>query len=621
MAFAASSRKIQIDCNFGGSDLLCTSVGSSESISSAFIVDANLVAQGGSIDLSSCLGQKVAISAEGTNSTRHYHGIVETASLVGYEQGSPCYDIVIVPTLKLLEYQNDHRIFQDKDSMEIVNEILRAAGITDVRNSVRGPLKKKKYCVQYKENSYDFVLRLLAEDGISFYFEHSASRHMLVFTNQSSGYGSTGISVRYRGGVNENATLINWKHTSSYNAGSHTSRIYNETTPHNILTEEKNANLRPRNNSKFNSFSYHDSSWNEKSGADISRLILERDESLAEQVSGGGEHIEFLPGHTFSVGDHLESSEAGQSYLIVGSNSSVSEPLGGDATSLIMQAHFRAIPSSTNYRPPQSPKPIQLGTHTATVTGPQNDEVHTDEFGRIKLQFHWDHHGASDQNSSCWMRVSQSWAGNAYGNFYLPRVGQEVLVSYVDGDIDQPIVTGCLYNGLNKVPFRLPSEKLQSGIKTHSSPNKPKADHNSFVFDDKAGMEKIILHAQKDQSITVENDRQIKVNNDLLIEVVHNRIELVKANKEDTIEGNQTTTVTGDITSDTTGNVTHSSQGTTTHNASSDLVLESQQSITLSCGAASIELSPDGSIKLNGVQITVNGSGPLTLKGTPIAIN
>lgn len=270
-----------------------------------------------------------------------------------------------------------------------------------------------------------------------------------------------------------------------------------------------------------------------------------------------------------------------------------------------VQNQFSCVPKGTIYRPKQvTPKPKIYGVQTARVTGEEDDEIHIDKYGRVKVLFHWDREGKADSTSSCWIRVAQNWAGNRWGAFFFPRVGQEVLVEFLDGDPDQPLISGALYNGEQMPPYDLPGGKTQSGIKTRSTKEGSNENFNEIRFEDEKGNELIYVHAEKDHELHVEND--------LLSLVENNSNEIVKNDSQLLVENNCQQTVKNNFNLQVDNNLSQK--------VGKELVIDAGSKITIKSGGASISLSSSGAIDLKGNSIKVNGS-TIALKAGSIALN
>ena len=520
-----------------------------EAISEPFEVHLNLVSESGVIALGDVVGESGLLTIVHSGGTRWFHGTVKSFQVSRASRSLTHYRAVIVPWLWLLTQRRDCRIFQGMSTPEILEEVLAAAGIEGdwLESRFSGTYSPRDYCVQYRETDFAFASRLMEEDGIFYYFEHSADGHVMVLGDNAMAhdYLVEGANIEFRppqmsAGTEQYIQEVTL--TRSVRPGKTTLRDYTFKEPTTNLEVQDESS----ENTDLEVYDYPGEYVDAGVGQALVQARLERLQVDREVLTGHGDARRFCPGFLFTLASH-HRSDLNQEYLLTRIVHTGSQPIprapsgGSDHT---YANRFEAIPATTTFRPARTtPRPSVPGIQTARVTGPEGEDIQVDEFGRIKVKFHWDRSDEENENSSCWLRVSHGWAGAGFGHVFLPRIGQEVIVQFIEGDIDRPIVTGRVYNGDNLHPYELPGEQTKSTIKTDSSP-----DHNGFNelrFEDKQGSEEIYLHAQKDQNEQVNNDHTQNVDNDQTMTVKNNRTrEVTSGNETITIAaGTQTITI------------------------------------------------------------------------------
>jgi type VI secretion system secreted protein VgrG len=464
---------------------------------------------------------------------RSVHGVIEQAE-VG-EEGAKhrAYRVRLVPTASRLGQRHDLRIFQDKSVPAVVKEVLEAAGV-EHRFQLSGAYEAREYCVQYRESDWDFVQRLLEEEGIHTYFDHTGSADVLVVADSSAAHapieGESTLVFRPPTGA-----LVKQEHVSAFRwaderrSGKTTLRDYDFKKPKLVLESSRVAGI----DDDLERYDYPGRYTTQPVGTARARMASESLESGRHTGAGASACGRFVPGFTFRLSEH-PVDELNQEYLLVRVEHRGSEPELEAGATVPYENDFEVVRANLAYRPPRvTPKPMVNGIQTAFVVGPAGDEIHTDEHGRIKVQFHWDRKGKLDDKSSCWLRVAQAWAGPGFGAMFLPRVGHEVVVSFVDGDPDRPLATGSVYHGQNVPPYALPAHKTRSTLKTQSTPGG--GGFNELRFEDKKGSEEVYLRAEKDWNTLVQNDRTQQVGHDESLTVGNDRTLDVGANETETI--------------------------------------------------------------------------------------
>ncbi|WP_224368419.1 type VI secretion system Vgr family protein [Hyalangium versicolor] len=524
------------------------------------------------------IGQSALLKVHlGGGETRFFHGMI--SRIARWDAGGgperQRYRITVVPRLWALRHTLRSRIFQELSVPQIVTQVLTEGGV-EHRAELKSSYRKREYCVQYHESDFNFVSRLLEEEGIFYSFEHSEGTHVLVLNDASITcqampgdsrlvFRDPARMVAGSESVHELAACL------EVYPGAVVLRDYNFVQPRMDLTSSSTAD---EGEQALEIYDYPARYEDPGTGRTLAKIRLEELRANVEQMTGASNCRRLLSGTTFSVDEHPLLA-FNQNYLLLWVRHTGRQPevlTVEQSASGVKEGYrneFRCMPAQVPYRPPRdTPCPIIPGAQTAMVVGPGGEEVHTDPHGRIKVQFHWDREGQNNERSSCWIRVSQAWAGQSWGALYLPRMGHEVVVEFLEGDPDRPLVTGSVYNGQNPPPIALPDDKTRSTLRSSSSLGG--SGSNELRIEDKAGREEVYLHAQKDFNIVVENDKtqQVRGNEKLLVkkdrsrtiegnqslEVKKNDDTLVGGNQSLEVAQNRSTTVKGNHTEDVAGN-------------------------------------------------------------------
>jgi type VI secretion system secreted protein VgrG len=472
---------------------------------------------------------------------RWVHGVVHSASQGRQDDLVGLYHVRVVPQLWPLVHRQDCRIFQETSTSSIVEDVLKSAGIpgSGFRFALAQPAPPRGYCVQYRETDWDFVRRLLAEDGYYHYFEHSASGHVLVIGDGTAAYGTIDgdAVVPYNDveGAADRDVVRRFRLTQQVTPGKFTVRDFNFATPDDTLEGQATAGAGDLEVYEFPGG--YDAAAAARRSA---RLRLQAFQALQLRGEGESDCPRLVPGHTFELSSSSGAlrDDVQRRYLVLSVRHHGGQPqvlgVGGTGQDSQYGNSFECIPADVPYRPAEWPRrPEMRGVQTAIVVGPAGEEVHTDEHGRVKVQFHWDRRGKRDENSSCWVRVSQMWAGQGWGSMWIPRIGHEVIVDFIEGDADRPIITGRVYHGNNPPPYPLPDRKTTSTIKSDSSPGG--GGSNELRFEDQKGSEELFIHAQKDWTIGVENDKNETVGHDETLSVAHDRTKSVGNDQRESV--------------------------------------------------------------------------------------
>jgi type VI secretion system secreted protein VgrG len=610
----------------------------SESISNPFRFILRVLAGDTSVDIQSLLTKPVVLSILLDSNSRQIHGNINRMKLLEFSHdGKAAYEIEMVPWFWFLNLFSDCRIFQYKSVIEIVQAVFSSRGFTDFAVRTTGTYNTRDYCVQYRETDFNFVSRLLEEEGIFYFFEHTEDKHTLVLGDDSSAFvacpdQAVANFALATGAVLKQSTVFTLEAEYQVRIGKTSQTDYDFTKPKSSLMSTLDGE-RPGE-----VYDYPGNYTTKDDGDRYSRIRLEALEVGISTVRGGSNVAGFQCGYTFTLKEHI-NGDLNKAYLLValehqGHNTSYR---AGEQDPYDYQNRFEAIPASVPYRPARrARRPVMDGPQTAVVVGKSGEEIWTDQYGRVKVQFFWDRVGTKDGNSSCWIRVAQGWAGKQWGFIALPRVGQEVVVSFLEGDPDRPLITGSVYNADQTVPYSLPDNQTQSTWKSMSS--KGGDGFNEIRYEDKKGSEQIFIHGEKDMDMRIKNDRREWIGEDRHLVVVRDKLEktgrdshldltrdhiekigrdhnLTISGKEAiSITGSHSLSVTGDVIEEFKGN--HSSQVTQNlYLKGMKVVIEGMMGLTINVGGSFITINAGG-VQIQGPMVMIN-SGGSALSGSP----
>ncbi len=540
-------RQAEVVSPLGPDVLLFYHMAANEGISQMYSYDLTVFSEDEDIAFDDLIGQHTHVELELPHGeTRYFCGHVTEFSFLGYQGPLAKYKVQLRPWIWFLTRAINCRIFQKESVLDIIRKVCAEHGFTDIRFALEeGAYSTREYCVQYRETDFAFLSRLMEEEGIYYFFEHESGKHVLVLADSVSAHDPFGNYeiVPYfppdQHDRRERDHIDHWQVRRCVRSGAVALRDYNFETPSANL-EVKSQMPRGHQNAEFEQYDYPGDYEEPNAGQRNARLMLEAEQADIEILRGSGNARGLLPGFVFEL-ENYPRADQNKEYLIL----SVTHDMMNDEydsksesrdASFNYSCSFVAIPSSEQFRPPRrTPRPIVHGPQTGVVVGEQGEEIWTDAHGRVKVLFHWDRlgrgeDGKGDENSSCWIRVSQGWAGKKWGMQFIPRIGHEVVVEFLEGDPDRPLVTGSVYNADNKPPYDLPDKATQSGIKTRSSKNGSRTDFNEIRFEDKKGEEKFYMHAEKDMAIFVENNQSVAVNQNKGVQVGKNLCEVIGEN-------------------------------------------------------------------------------------------
>jgi type VI secretion system secreted protein VgrG len=473
------------------------------------------------------------------------------------------YVAEVRPWLWFLTRRSDCRIFQDMTVPDIVKKVFAThGGIANYEFRLNGSYRTRTYCVQYRETDCNFIARLLEDEGIFWHFEHAEGEHKLILVDSAAALSPAphAASLPYYGNTAQASPdvdiVTDWTSASEVRSGRTALCSYNFETPATSMGVDASES-RAHDQADLELYDYQGDYYNKGDGAQIAAVRLDETQSSHARLSGSTNAYGLANGHLFTLTRH-PSEDQNADYFVTQTqiNASINTLESGTQTG-DYSCRFSAVPATQNYRPPRrTPKPFVQGPQSAVVTGPGGEEIYTDKYGRVKVQFHWDRYGKKNETSSCWMRVSHPWAGKSFGAIHIPRIGQEVIVDFLEGDPDQPLITGRVYNAEQMPPWDLPGNMTQSGILTRSSKGGAYGNANAIRFEDKKGEEQLWLHAEKDQLTEVEhdedkwvgNDRRKTIDRDETSHIKRDRTETVDRNEKIAVHGWRTEEVDGDET-------------------------------------------------------------------------
>jgi type VI secretion system secreted protein VgrG len=636
-----------------------------EKISAPFDVSLSLISED-QIKAADVVEKPGLLTVVGDTGDRYIHGVIRQFMLSGKNGRFYLYQAKLVPSIWFMMLNQDCRIFQEMSVIEIVRELLKDNDIPSDRYEFRltESYEQRRQCVQYRETDLIFISRLLEEEGLFYFFEHSRDKHLLVFADSTIAYkpidGEPKVKFNSGGGLVADEESINeLSMTRSVRPGKVVQAAYNFKKPSLDLTVQKQG----KTHDKYEICDYPCNYGYTESGQRLAKIRLEEQKTFEEMAEGYSNCPRLIPGFTFDLDGH-DFSELDKKYVavIVEHNGSQFHVLGeksGIGGDFSYHNQFTVIPATVALRPVRTiEKPYVRGLQTATVVGPKGEEIYTDEWGRVKVQFHWDRLGQDDDKSSCWLRTAQAWGGGGWGQQFIPRVGDEVLVDFMEGDPDWPIIVGSVYNEANQPLYDLKNNKTQSGIKTRSYPDGD--GFNELRFDDKKGEEHIYLQGEKDWNILIKNDKGQNIGHDETLSVANNRTKTVGVNQSETIGANKEIQVGANHTETIGSSMSLSVGGTKTETvtlASAETVggakaltvggalaftvagamntavglaqaeevglvkktmvgqsydITAGDSIKITCGKSMIEMAKDGQITIRGTWLYIEGSSQVS---------
>ena len=454
--------------------------------------------------------------------------------------------MTLKPWLWLLSRTSDCRVFQEMTVPDIVKAVFEDHPVARFQFNLLRPYRTWTYCVQYRESDFNFVARLLEHEGIYWYFTHDESGHKLVLCDSASAHdaapGCESLPFYGQGGhvPPQLEHVANWSSAQCVTPGKVVITDYDFERPSTSL-QTSQARTRSYDLSDGEIFDFPGDYLKTADGSQYAEDRLDEIQSGFELFDAQTNAQGVCAGHLLKLTRHPRDDQNTQ-YLVTSTTLTLKQAVNeSNQGKSDLHCHFSCIPAAQQFRPERTvSKPLVPGPQTAIVTGPSGEEIFTDKYGRVKVQFHWDRRGQRNEKSSCWVSVAHPWAGANFGGIHIPRIGQEVIVGFLEGDPDRPIIIGRAYNGENMPPWALPANATQSGILTRSSKGGGYANANAIRFEDKKGSEQLWLHAEKNQDVEVENDETHWVGHDRTKTIDHDETTHVKHDRTETVDNNET---------------------------------------------------------------------------------
>jgi type VI secretion system secreted protein VgrG len=628
-----ANRAIEIMTPLGKDVLLLRAFQLVEELGRPFSIKADLRSTSDTLDFDKLVGANVTIRVTRLDGKEKFlNGFVARIAHTGISHRELySYSMTIVPWLVFLKRTQDCRIFQEKTVPEIIQAVFKDFGFTEFKLALSGTYEKREYVVQYRETAFDFVSRLMEDEGIYYFFEYENGKHTMIIADSPSAHETVeGFEkLRYNPeGSHEDLVLDEWKVERSLQPGRYVLNDFDFKAPAKALlfnTDFKGKHAA----AEFEVFDYPGGYTEVGQGK---QLVKARGDELACQrdvVLSGGASRGLHAGAKFTA-DNVTAVAGGSDFVIVrqAMTAQVSDydKDPGPAGKSITTTDLTLIPALQQFRPSRITEWPQVGgPQTAIVCGAAGEEIHTDEWGRVKVKFHWDRYSKADETSSCWIRVSQAWAGAKWGAIFTPRVGQEVIVDFLEGNPDRPIITGRVYNNANMPPYALPANKTISTNKSSSS--KDGKGFNEIRFEDKAGEEQIFIHAQKNMDIRVLADCFETIKNDRALIVEHDQMELVKNDRSEKVEGHHKEHVVKDFNLKVEGKQAIEVTGTLSESVADDVieVYKANQStsvaaqLSIKADIIALEAATNITLKVGGSYIAIDSSS-INIKTTNLTI-
>lgn len=638
----AQKWSLQVSTALGPDAFWLEELQGAEYLSEPFLFELSMLTDQDTVDAAAVVGKSAYVTLiDGDGNKRYIHGLVTR-----FAQNERRCTAELRPWLWILSLISDCRIFQNKTIPDILTAVFQDCGQTDYRDDLVGTYTSLDYCVQFQETSFQFVSRLMEEAGIAYYFDHSDSAHTLVLVDDPSKFPACphADSLPFLP-LPDNRDWLTDSRIADADLSQRVASAAFQTDDYNFITPSNELKAKAGNGS-WQIYEYPGRYTAKNDGDALAKLRMEEIEALVKELKGTSPVRHMTAGATFTMTQHPSDAFNGKYALY---------SVQHNARRREYSNLFTAFPADVPFRPPRrTARPRIVGVQTALVVGSSGQEIWTDQYGRVKVQFHWDQNGTKDENSSCWIRVAQNWAGTSWGAFTLPRIGQEVVVSFLDGDPDRPLVTGCVFNGDNPVPYTLPDEQTKTTVKSNSSQGG--GGFNEIRFEDKKDSEELFIQAQKDMLVKILNDRTETIDHDDTITVKNDRkltvsegnatftvskgnatLTVSQGNETHSVQGTRSVTVndaethtnkanfsqdvSGNFTLQVTGDLTIKASGAVTIEAGTSLTVKSGTGLTAQAGT-SLSLSGGTTMELKASATgTVDGGGLLNVKGGMVKLN
>ena len=624
MARTQAHRPMAFQSPLGEDALLIRRLVATEQFGRLSRMTVDLLSEDPAIRFQDLLGRNVSLRlSKRSGPTRYFNGYVSRFVETGRQGRQSLYQATVVPWLWFLTRTADCRIFQNLTAPQIIKQVFQDHKVADLEDRLNKSYRQWEYCVQYRETDFNFVSRLMEQEGIYYYFAHGNGRHALVLADSRMahepypGY----EQIPYRpptDAFTDREHIYQWAVAQEVQPGAFALTDFDFKNPRKSLRTSAQVS-RPYQPSDYEMFDFPGEYEEFGDGEQYARLRIEELQAQQEEVRGETDAYGLAVGHTFQLTEFSRQDQC-RNYLVTAAEyewrmdeydstdeAPVREP--------VYVCRFRAIDANQPFRTPRTtPRPLIRGPQTAIVVGPKGEEVWTDEYGRVKVQFHWDRYGKADENSSCWIRVAQVWAGKKWGGMYIPRIGQEVIVEFLEGDPDRPIITGRVYNGAAMPPYDLPAAKTMSTLKSNSS--KGGDGFNEIRFEDKKGQEQIFVHGEKDEDIRIKNDGREWIGRDRHLIVKRDQMERVEGDKHGEVKGDRNEKIGGSLSEQIGADSQHKvgqkqavEAGTEIHlKAGQKVVIEAGMQLTIKAAGGFVDIGPAG-VTIQGTLVRINSGG------------
>lgn len=601
-----------------------------EGLSDLFEFEVEVYSTLDAIDFDQALGTNVSVELKSFDGKRVFDGILVAARWLGKREAFYHYRLVLKPWYWLLTRTTDCRLFHDKSVPDICEEVFGEYGFAKFEKRLSESYPPLEYCVQYRETDFAFTSRLMEKFGIYYYFEHDVKSHRLIMADSKSSHspppGGGTLPYIALGSPDRHAKehVYRWEHGRSFNTGKVAYNDYDFEKPQADLLAEAEGQARYAE-SKLEIYDYPGKYVEQGKGERFAKVWLQAEQARDHRRVGTGDAASVFPGALVTLSGHPSGAQNIE-YLVTRANHAYEGERfrtgAGDPAAEPYEGSYEFLPSSTPFRAPLvTPKPVIAGAQTAEVVG--EGEIDVDKYGRILVKFHWDR----DEKDSCRIRVGQVWSGKSWGGIYWPRVGQEVIVQFLEGDPDRPMVVGTVYNGDHDTPYDLPSKKTIAGVKSDSTEGG--GGFNEFTFEDKKGQEEVYLHAERDFRIKVKRDERREVDRDVTRRVTRDVTDTVGRNVSETVGSNVSITIGGNRTETLGGNWSVSSMGPQSFTSVASIThTVAPSTVTMNPGMVSttapmVNITAMGLVNVNAgiINLTagiINLTGLVLVNGKPI---
>jgi type VI secretion system secreted protein VgrG len=615
------------------------SLSASEGLSRPFEYQVEILSDKADLDLGKFLGKSMTVALELPVGRRHFNGLVSRFAHSGRRTRQFFhYQATLRPWFWFLSRTQDCKIFQEKTVVQIIEEVFADhSGIAKFSKKLSGTYTPWEYCVQYRESDMNFVARMMEQEGLYFYFEHTESGHEMVLCDSISAHRA--VSNYEKLPYESNWSAAHGDQAEGVRSWSVGLQVlptkvvladYDFTRPDLQLRKDHSV-ARQHDQNSYEVFDYPGEFSKDADGQAYARIRAQEQQAGFRVASAQSDARGITCGSTFKIEGLPDKTQDGE-YLVLSTNIFIEEGVqigGEDGSEGHFSCDFQVMPTADTYRAPRlTPKPMVYGPQTAMVVGPSGEPIYTDKYGRVKVQFHWDRLGQRNDKSSCWMRVSQPWAGKSFGAISIPRIGDEVVVSFLEGDPDQPLITGRVYNEGFLPPYALPANSSVTTILTRSMGSTDKAQANELRFEDKPGKEYIWLQAQKDFHREVENNDYDTVKANQFITINGKRQEFIEKDLEQRVHGKVKATYLGDSHNSVGGDLLQSTKGVINFQSDGDFAIDTKANAGVKAASAlemkaGLDLKAEGGMNVHvkgGMNVTIEAGMTLTLKAGAASI-